>query len=357
MNIFAHPSNRSNLLTEFMDFNRISYSIIDLYDNSTSTFKIPPLPGDRNLLIIDFFQLVGLSEHSTSYTSLIDFVSNPKNLIWVFDSYDFLIQVIKHHSIFNDLDCAMKHQNITLYLEALPTDDCFLKKLKNIQVNAVPYNWFMNFPRIQRSLTDKSNCKNNFLLTMVRKEKSVHRDLLWEKLNLKPHLLDTSISVYHIMSYDTHVHNSWVGEMPHQNNWPDGYPSMDLYSDCWFEIVPETLYQFGYFITEKTIKPIATKTPFLILSSPGYLKFLQNLGFRTFHNLIDESYDTIENLNDRVSAIVKQVEIIVQNGSENFYRESLDITTHNQNRLLEITGRYQFDIDLYLNQQFSNLKI
>lgn len=61
------------------------------------------------------------------------------------------------------------------------------------------------------------------------------------------------------------------------------------------------------FPTEKTYKPIACKRPFVIFSTPWFLKEFRDLGYKTFHPYINESYDTIDNDVDRLNAIVEEV--------------------------------------------------
>lgn len=61
------------------------------------------------------------------------------------------------------------------------------------------------------------------------------------------------------------------------------------------ELICET-YTCGetFFPTEKTIRPMVGNRPFVVYGPVGYLNNLQKLGFRTFENLWDESYDRLE---------------------------------------------------------------
>jgi len=362
MKIAVHPGEQLSLITEYMNFNRIPYDITDLYDLSESLIRIPEslIEDSNTLIIMDYCNINDFAECDISYESFVRYTANPTNKIWVFGNRDFLLQsLLRKQAIFEKLDDSLTHCNMTLYFESPPTDDSFLKQLKNIQVDSLPYNLHMEFPRIETAVTDKHNCKHTFLLTMIQKANRPQRNVLWNKLTSRPHVMDNSLAKFHTEhSVAEEISDSdWVGAKPVlcQRKWRQSYPSMDLYNSCWFEIVPETLCNFGNFITEKTTKPLATKTPFLVLANPGYLKFLQKNGFKTFDTLIDESYDSIPNLEERIDAMIDQVETIIENGAENFYRASLDILNHNQNRLLELSGRYQFDIDIFLAQQFAKI--
>jgi hypothetical protein len=50
------------------------------------------------------------------------------------------------------------------------------------------------------------------------------------------------------------------------------------------------------------------KHPFLIVTVPHTLQYLKQLGYKTFENLIDETYDTVINDAERALAIIKEVE-------------------------------------------------
>lgn len=63
-----------------------------------------------------------------------------------------------------------------------------------------------------------------------------------------------------------------------------------------------------YIFTEKTFKFIAAKKPFLLAGFTGSLQMLRNFGYKTFHPYIDESYDSMNNDEERIIAIVNEIE-------------------------------------------------
>ena len=76
-------------------------------------------------------------------------------------------------------------------------------------------------------------------------------------------------------------------------------------------VVTETVYYLKKLhLTEKIFKPIIAKRPFILVAAPGNLAYFKSYGFKTFDRWIDESYDTIENDDLRMAAIVDQVERI-----------------------------------------------
>jgi hypothetical protein len=73
-------------------------------------------------------------------------------------------------------------------------------------------------------------------------------------------------------------------------------------------------YPYGY-LTEKTVKAILTKRPFIVLGGPCSLRTLKNLGFRTFDSWIDESYDRLDTFANRADAATKELYRFVEHMS------------------------------------------
>ena len=78
--------------------------------------------------------------------------------------------------------------------------------------------------------------------------------------------------------------------------------------DAFWHIVTETVFYYDKLhLTEKIFKPIVSKQPFMLLAAPGNLAYLRSYGFKTFDGIIDESYDSIQNNDHRIEAVVKQL--------------------------------------------------
>jgi hypothetical protein len=81
---------------------------------------------------------------------------------------------------------------------------------------------------------------------------------------------------------------------------------INIFSSTSFCLVAETnMYNFEEFhLTEKTIKCLSTGMPFVMASSFRFLKNLKKLGFKTYDELWDESYDDICDVEKRTNAII-----------------------------------------------------
>jgi hypothetical protein len=81
---------------------------------------------------------------------------------------------------------------------------------------------------------------------------------------------------------------------------------MQMYDQADFNLVVETdiNYQHGFLPSEKSIKCLTTGMPFVILATPNFLKHLKELGFHTYSELWDESYDNELDYAKRIDKIV-----------------------------------------------------
>lgn len=86
----------------------------------------------------------------------------------------------------------------------------------------------------------------------------------------------------------------------------------DFYQYVGLDIVAETVFDYPYpYVSEKTFRPISCKRPFIIMGPPNTLNFLHCLGFKTFSHIIDESYDSIIDPEQRLVAIINEIKNFV----------------------------------------------
>ena len=105
-----------------------------------------------------------------------------------------------------------------------------------------------------------------------------------------------------------------------------------------FLVVRETLFRNDTFITEKTWKAIAMKKPFILVGSLHTLRYLKELGFRTFDTWIDESYDNETNLQKRAMMIYNEVDKLANLDPDSFRKmiaEMMEVVDHNYYHLKE----------------------
>ena len=86
------------------------------------------------------------------------------------------------------------------------------------------------------------------------------------------------------------------------------YFNPNWYNKTCFSLVVESLVHGTDFITEKTFKPIAFKHPFMVFGQIDTLSNLHKLGFETFNNLFDESYDKISDVNKKIDKLIENID-------------------------------------------------
>lgn len=80
------------------------------------------------------------------------------------------------------------------------------------------------------------------------------------------------------------------------------------YQTYFIEAIVETDPHTDTFLTEKTTKNLYLGKPFLLLAGCGSLANLHKLGFRTFAPYINESYDSMYGIAERLDCILKEID-------------------------------------------------
>jgi hypothetical protein len=140
------------------------------------------------------------------------------------------------------------------------------------------------------------------------------------------------------------------------NDWGEIYLNSKPYLDSYFSLVTETVFDYPYsFRTEKIWKPIAIGHPFIVAANYGYYRDLHQLGFKTFGNLIDESFDCIGNNTDRLERIAQVVEDLCQQDLASFVKECYNVCKYNQQHLAElgpkIRAEFPNQFEQYINER------
>jgi len=154
---------------------------------------------------------------------------------------------------------------------------------------------------------------------------------------------------------DLYTHGGFVKHKLFDNTWGDAIVNPRCYTDSWFSVVTETIFDYPHtFRTEKIWKPILMAHPFVVAANSGYLRDLRRAGFKTFYSLIDEGYDQIDSPHARIERIIDTVRDICQSGAAEFWNASRDICKYNQQRLQEYNREQRAllpaSLEQYLNQ-------
>jgi hypothetical protein len=106
------------------------------------------------------------------------------------------------------------------------------------------------------------------------------------------------------------------------------------YKRIYFNIVTESCYNEDcIYMSEKIFKPISNLVPFIIVSTPFFLKKLREIGYKTFHPWINESYDEEVDNDKRFFMILDEIKRLCSMTKEEihkWYYEMEDILLYNQ---------------------------
>lgn len=121
----------------------------------------------------------------------------------------------------------------------------------------------------------------------------------------------------------------------------------NFYHNSLVSIITETNFELSELTaTEKTWKPAKEKHPFIMVGVAGALRSMQNLGFKTFDEFWDESYDEEQDYKLRLYKIVKVCKEISEwdnNKILDFKKKVKPIVEHNYNVLQQNSAKIVAD--------------
>lgn len=125
-------------------------------------------------------------------------------------------------------------------------------------------------------------------------------------------------------------------ELDQVNKFPilsDNYSNIiEWYKYFFVDVVCETYFSGNtFFPTEKTWRSIATKTPFIIHGPVDFLRNLRKLGFKTFDEWWDESYDDYSH-EERIEKILELTDEIAKYSTDelyDMYEDMSEVLEHN----------------------------
>lgn len=121
------------------------------------------------------------------------------------------------------------------------------------------------------------------------------------------------------------------------------------YDDSYCHLVLETLYDAeqsgGTFLSEKTFKPIRHAQPLVVFGTVNSLMTLRRLGYKTFDDRLDNSYDTESHNTKRFLKTLETIKKLNEHDLKDFYVSCRDEIIHNQE--LFLASKYNRLKELY----------
>ena len=135
------------------------------------------------------------------------------------------------------------------------------------------------------------------------------------------------------------------------------------YENTDIEVVLETLFDDGRLhLTEKSLRPIACGQPFILVGTHGSLEYLRSYGFKTFGDIWNESYDTIENPQERMYAITDVMHLIANCPYDIWQQKMLaaqEIANYNKKHFFskEFFNQVTDELKINLTSAFNELEL
>tara|TARA_B100001250_G_scaffold263449_1_gene227043 strand:+ start:13140 stop:14627 length:1488 start_codon:yes stop_codon:yes gene_type:complete len=127
----------------------------------------------------------------------------------------------------------------------------------------------------------------------------------------------------------------------------DRFITIEHHLDTYFSIISETSINNQHsdwdndelvHICEKTLKGLASPHPFILFANDGVLKYLRSIGFETFPEMFDESYDDEKNTLKRFNIIFDEIEKLSKMNIDEIHQKfvnTLPKIKHNHELLLK----------------------
>jgi hypothetical protein len=145
-------------------------------------------------------------------------------------------------------------------------------------------------------------------------------------------------------------------KFPHQLEVVDGYTVgattkthteqlADFYHDFLIDVVSESFVNGRtFYATEKTVRPMLMKKPFIVMGPKCFLIHLRQMGFKTFHDFWDEDYDgySPEIRYHRILNLIDTLNEKSFDELQDMYQRMQPILDHNYNLLT--TGAFSREI-------------
>lgn len=295
-------------------------------------------------------------KHNFSSEKLI-FITNTSNIKKIYNKYltdNNINSFMKCESI-NSIVCSDPGANIIRYFG---TTNNFEKEY--IIEHGIRYS-IPQYP--------SKDIRNKYFLSLNRNSGRLHRPKMILEL-IKRDLFTKGLVSLHWsnefdefcelpenIEYKTNIKNRYPFTIDYEDptfvaDMHNFFTEKEMWEQTYFSVVAETsIMHESIFLTEKVIRPMIYFHPFIVYGSPGTLHELKNLGFQTFPELFDESYDQETDDILRLNIIINNVEKLCKMSIEDLHKLYLlveDKLVYNRNLLVDMVKKQ------YVHNKFIN---
>jgi hypothetical protein len=225
--------------------------------------------------------------------------------------------------------------------ESLYDDDIQKKKLSKKDKSLYQLN--VSDPWIKNNINKKGKRDNLFLF--LNNKDSYYRNKLFETIKSYDGL---DVSIYSFIEKGIFLDEVDVDDLNQMLSWRTwGLENLNqYYENTYFETFcscDKDEVDRRIFLCDKVVKPLVQGHPFVALMNPFTLKKLKEMGFETFTELFDESYDNEVDIKKRFNMVVKEIKRYIdmwnndKDEVHNLFSQDiiLEKKIHNQNWALQ----------------------
>lgn len=265
-----------------------------------------------------------------------------------YESYKFLTDKLEYYDILDE--CIVVTSNIDLQGKNLFSFHFFIEQIINSKDSIFGSMTDLGYVSEEIKLQELDNFRNKKFLSFNKTVDKLHRYSLLHDY-IKYDFSDSYFSFLRLEGIHCEPYQvrklrkkDYLEKLPIQldtNNKFDfsvnNTMRKDLFLDSCINLVTETSYHRNeLFISEKILKPILNYQPFIVLGPCNYLKELKRLGFKTFSDFWNESYDAIidgEQRYMKLSTLILKLNKLSIIEMNELYQSTKEICIYNKNHL------------------------
>ena len=192
----------------------------------------------------------------------------------------------------------------------------------------VSWFWFYMYNKHKDNLYSFNHETKPFDFLYLNKRMRDHRIKLFKQLENTNLLENSIVTNWPNKKLPPEYELPWAQDYPMYGRDQDIYEKP--YNDTKFSIISETNdNSTNIFMTEKIWKPIIAQQLFVVHGNHLYLQKLREIGFKTFANIIDESYDIEMDADKRIEKLVNTIRKLKESNWEDLYLQSQATRKHN----------------------------
>jgi hypothetical protein len=292
------------------------------------------------------FDPVRISTLKNQHLSVIDY-SSENYISTAVDAYNYFTELgINFILLSHDPRDHLRHPNIIFY----------------------PYYYYWTNEKFTQFDVDISSVRN-FKIASLSRRPVPHRIINYVRLRNKPYFDSTVITAHRNdnpmpdevrgdeMTLPADIKSQWDQIYPTLPTMPVlGTDSFHLlhpgYTDSYVNLIVETTVTKGFFITEKTWKPILRGQLFLAWSNAGGIEHLRDLGVDVFDDIIDHKYyDNEQDPSIRLDKIHTVLDHLATQDLDSIFQQTLTRRTSNLRKFKngEFGARYRDQLNKCIN--------